>query len=94
MKFSGKRLQDAMQERGMTERELGRAIGRAYQTVNAWKLGDTTPNADDIPKLATALDKSLSFFYTDDDNSCHDHSADAQPAPAAAGETNGEDPAT
>lgn len=90
MKFSAERLRIAMEEKGLTMRTLGRTIGRFHQTVNSWTLGDSVPNADDMPKLAVALDKSISFFYEEPDNPVYHPSDGHQTAEVAPGATNAE----
>ena len=86
MKFSGKKLRETREEAGLSLRELARTIGRHFQTLDSWELGDSTPNTNDLPKIATALDKPLSFFYADDSDS---HQNPAQQPSAVAGATNG-----
>lgn len=64
MKFSAAKLKQAMKDQGdISLRMLGRTLGRSYQTINSWTLGDSVPNADDLSNLAVALDKGTSYFY-------------------------------
>ena len=70
MKFSGKRLEVAIAERGLSLREVARSIGKSYSAVNSWTLGDSAPNSNDLAKLTVALDKSLSYFFMDNDSTC------------------------
>lgn len=63
MKFSATKLKQAMDERGLSLRTLGRALRVSHQTINSWTLGDSVPNSNALPNLAVALDKNVSYFF-------------------------------
>ena len=64
MKFSASKLKQAMKEQeDISLRRLGRTLGRSYQTINSWTLGDSVPNSNDLINLAVALDKGTSYFF-------------------------------
>lgn len=83
MKFSAKRLQEAMDERKLSSKDVARAIGKARQTVNSWALGDSRPNADDLADLAIVLGKPIMFFYANNGDSCQKPHQTAEVAPGA-----------
>jgi transcriptional regulator with XRE-family HTH domain len=87
MKFSGSKLKQAMKEQGMSERALGRQIGRTRQTINSWILGNSVPNSNDLPNLSVALDRSVNYFLVSEDS---DDARTESPSAAtgAAGEPN------
>lgn len=63
MKFSADKLKQAMKAQEVSLRMLGRTLGRSYQTINSWTLGDSVPSSNDLPNLAVALDKNVSYFF-------------------------------
>ena len=88
MRFSGKKLQDAMTEKGLTVRGLAQIIGRHHSTVNSWTLGDSKPNSDDLANLMVATDKPFSFFYMANPNSLNCGPDTPETSPATAEATN------
>ena len=49
----------------MTQAELASAIGVHEVTVRRWELGDRTPNAEDIERIAQVLNISLNDLWPD-----------------------------
>jgi len=71
MKFCGRKLKDAREAAGLSQRELARKLGINYQSISSYELGDSTPKADLIPNLAFVLDKHFSFFFENDSDTLH-----------------------
>ncbi|ECD7244789.1 helix-turn-helix domain-containing protein [Salmonella enterica] len=63
-----KRLQQVLQELGISQSELGRRLGVKPQSVQGWLRG-VTPRMDKLEKLAEISDHPVHwFFMSDSDN--------------------------
>lgn len=71
-----KRVQQAIEESGLSMSEIGRRLGISPQSVRAWKIGKAMPSLDRLSDLASATGKSLAWLQgveespeaTNDDN--------------------------
>ena len=59
MKSFGDRLREARIAAGMTQEQLGFAVGVTKSSVSAWENGRETPNFRVLPDLREALKRSL-----------------------------------
>ena len=58
-------IRDLRTARGMSLRDLGRAVGVTGQAVMRWENGTAWPSAQLIPKIAQALGCSIEELFTD-----------------------------
>lgn len=60
----GARIRNLREKRGMTQDELARKCGRAGKsTVGQWELGQASPPAKLMPKVAEALGATVGELY-------------------------------
>ena len=59
MKKIGEFLSALRHERGLTQEQLGLALGVTNKTVSRWENGDTTPNIDTLKLLSKLFDVSI-----------------------------------
>lgn len=52
----------ARTEKGLSQSELSKAIGRSRQTIYEWEKGISTPNLSDLKKIADITAKDIFFF--------------------------------
>ncbi|HCT3688839.1 TPA: helix-turn-helix domain-containing protein [Enterobacter hormaechei] len=62
MKFE-ERLQQAIDEAGISQSELGRRVGVNSQSVSGWCNSGILPRKDKLELLPTALGKPLYWFF-------------------------------
>ncbi|EDY2188878.1 helix-turn-helix domain-containing protein [Salmonella enterica subsp. enterica] len=60
-----KRLQQVLQELGISQSELGRRLGVKPQSVQGWLRG-VTPRMDKLEKLAEISDHPVHWFFMSD----------------------------
>jgi transcriptional regulator with XRE-family HTH domain len=59
-------IRSARKAKGLTQRELGRAVNDVDAlAVYRWEKGTATPNATNFAALANALERDIAWFYTD-----------------------------
>lgn len=46
-------------ESGMTQKELGEAVGVNRTVITHWENGDTSPRVEHLPRIADALGVSI-----------------------------------
>lgn len=54
------RIKEIRESRGMTQKQLAEKIYVARATVTSWEQGARTPHMDMLPRIAEALDCSVS----------------------------------
>lgn len=59
----GKRIKQARQETGMSQKELARRVDRTQGVVSTVENGLSTIDAPDLPRWAVALGKPVMYFY-------------------------------
>ena len=59
----GKRIKQARQEAGMSQKELARRVDRTQGVVSTVENGLSTIDAPDLPRWAAALGKPVMYFY-------------------------------
>lgn len=64
---AGQRLQQIRTRRGLSKAWLARQLGCPWQTIYDWEQGKRRIPADQIPKLARALQVSIRAFFFDEE---------------------------
>jgi DNA-binding XRE family transcriptional regulator len=59
----GPRLKALRLNKGLTQLELGKAVGRLQQVISLWESSKMHIRADDLPGLAKALDVPIEAFF-------------------------------
>ena len=73
--FNLKRIR---QEKGLTQEQLGKLIGKDYSTIGKWENGTRSPIMEDIIKLSDILNVDIKNLITDNyeaNNNCFDELA-------------------
>src|SRR5229473_214589 len=60
------RLSEARKQAGLTQAELGEAVGSSSQAVSQWERGKTAPELEKVPKIARRLQVSETWLLADD----------------------------
>ena len=65
MKFRevGKRIQQAREERGLTQAELAARLRCTQSALSNYELGKRKPNLDLLNEIAEVLNKPLDYFF-------------------------------
>ena len=65
MKFSevGKRIQQAREEKGLTQAELAARLDCTQSALSNYELGKRKPNLDLLNEIAEVLNKPLDYFF-------------------------------
>lgn len=64
MKRGGEAIRIRRQDKGLTQAQLGEAVGASPQAVGTWENGESEPQPRFRPRLAEALDwPSFSSIY-------------------------------
>ena len=58
----GKKLRDLRTEKGISQRELGNALGFCNQTVRFWESGQREPDLDSLVLIARYFDVSTDYL--------------------------------
>ncbi len=56
------KLTELRKQRGLSQEELGEAVGVTRQTVSKWELGLTTPELDKLVELSVFFDCSVDYL--------------------------------
>lgn len=62
----GARLQQALNEQGISQSELGRRVGATSQSVNGWCQSGILPRKEILEQLPQATGKPLYWFFMSD----------------------------
>jgi len=62
-RFSGECLCLARQKRGMSLRQLAKALKKDKSTISRWENGISIPSADDIGDICQVLQIQMSLLY-------------------------------
>lgn len=57
-----RRLREAREEAGLSQREVARQLGIAPSTVSRWERGEARPRSDALPRLAEVLGVSVEWL--------------------------------
>ena len=55
----GDKIKELRKQKGMTQADLGRAIGVCYQSISGWEHKRYNPSYDNISELERVLGESL-----------------------------------
>lgn len=62
----GEKIKKIRQEKGMTQKELGKKCGLADSAIRRYELGGANPKIETLQKIADALETPLILFVEDD----------------------------
>lgn len=62
---TGQRIKSERLKAGLTQKELGKRLGIAYQSVAQWENGLRNPKLETLQRIADALNVSLWTFFPD-----------------------------
>lgn len=62
--FDGQRLRHKRKAQRLSLVELGSRLGVTHQAVSRWERGETRPDIDLLPDIATVLRCSIDDLYT------------------------------
>ena len=51
------------EEKGLSQTDLGKVIGKAKTTISTWERGESLPDAAMLYRLATYYDKLIDVMY-------------------------------
>ncbi|OOM16747.1 helix-turn-helix domain-containing protein [Clostridium saccharobutylicum] len=60
----GKRIQQVRKEKGFTQSELGRKIGKSESTIRKYEAGAVEPSFKILSDISRTLDVDISFFLS------------------------------
>lgn len=63
----GPRIVRARKEKGLSQRELGLAVGSATRTVQTWEAGQRVPRLNTLKQIADVTGRPVSWFYEPDE---------------------------
>ena len=63
----GKRLRQARDEAGLTQKESAERMGCTQHLISLYEAGIRRMHADLLPELARELEKPLSYFWDNED---------------------------
>jgi len=62
-RWMGERIREARQERGLSQEELARNVGRSRPAISQMETGKMEPDASTLLSLALHLRKPLVYFF-------------------------------
>lgn len=67
---TGERIKSSRKRKGLTQKELAKRVNVSPQVISNWEREYTTPDSDDVAKVADVLDVSTEFLLcrTNDPN--------------------------
>lgn len=60
----GTKLKNAREERGMSQRSLGLALGLSDKTISSYESSRSYPNLDVLKKISEILEKPMEYFVS------------------------------
>jgi len=62
--YMAAKLREAREMRGLTQAQVGDAVGRSFRTISAWECSNgAQPDADMLVRLCVLYEVPISFFY-------------------------------
>ena len=61
-----KRLVECRQEKGMTQTDVGKVIGKSKNAVASWEQGLSMPDVSQLMRLARYYQKTIAYMYGED----------------------------
>lgn len=74
------RIKDARREKKLTQGELAHLVGVSMQTIFRWENGQRSPRAEDLARLAAALNTTVAYLSGETDDPARSAPAE-QPLP-------------
>lgn len=62
----GERIRNARNRLNLTQEQLGQLVDKDQNTISKYEMGKHRIFADEIPKFASALEVSVSYFFEDE----------------------------
>ena len=62
MKHIGEKIYDLRKRKGLSQEELGEAVGVSRQTISKWEMGKTIPDTENIVVLSRFFCVDVSYF--------------------------------
>ena len=63
----GRRIAEAREAAGLTQRQMAKALGQAERTIQAWERNERHPRPPAFRRLAELLEREPAWFYLEDD---------------------------
>ena len=63
-----KRLIECRQEKGITQTDVGKIVGKAKTTIATWEQGRSSPDIAQLMRLTAYYQKTLEYMYGVDKN--------------------------
>lgn len=60
--MKSERIKQRRKELRLTQQELGKAVGVSKATISQWEAGDTSPNGENLARLAKAMRTEISWL--------------------------------
>lgn len=64
IKEFGKKLKSARQQKGMSQRGLGLALGLSDKTISSYESSRSYPNLEALTKICEILNKPIEYFVS------------------------------
>lgn len=62
------RIKEQRKKRGISQVKLAKDMGLSLRTVNRWEAGERSPRAEDLTRLAIALDTTIGYLSGETDD--------------------------
>ena len=69
----GEQIKKARRNAGLTQKQLGDALGKGISTISEWESGKRSPDIDLLPTLAEVLGVSQAWLMTGDEPVRHNY---------------------
>lgn len=63
-----KRLVECRQEKGLTQTDVGKIVGKSKNAVASWEQGLSSPDIAQLVRLAAYYQKTIAFMYGEENN--------------------------
>lgn len=61
------RIVDCRKEKGISQTELGKLVGKSKTAVASWEQGDSLPSCDMLYQLSKIFGKTINYMYGEED---------------------------
>ena len=61
-----RRLVECRQEKGITQTDVGKVVGKSKNAVASWEQGLSMPDVAQLMRLATYYQKTIAYMYGED----------------------------
>ena len=63
-----KKLIECRQEKGVTQTEVGKVVGKSKNAVASWEQGLSMPDIAQLKRLATYYQKTIAYMYGEEND--------------------------